>query len=77
MLFKIILVSLAIVLISFLLIGLNIIFFRKKFPETSIGHNKHMMNLGIKCVRCEEVNKIKIPKKKPSINPNELKIAID
>jgi hypothetical protein len=71
----------AIVLIAFSFTALGIgIFFRKegKFPETEVGHNKHMRELGIYCVKCEERRHWKEFKKKqlPKINPKKLKIDI-
>ncbi len=71
------LASVIVVMVSFLLIGFNIIFLKRKFPETSVGHNKNMRKLGITCVKCEELARIKTQKNKLKINPKELKIAFD
>lgn len=53
-----ILLSIGLVAIAFIALGISI-FFRKdgKFPETEIGHNRHMKELGIYCVKCEERRK--------------------
>ena len=48
---SIILVALAVFLLSF-----NIIFRKDgKFPDTEIGHNKKMREMGIRCSRVEEM----------------------
>jgi hypothetical protein len=53
MLQLIIIVS-ALVAISVLLLGINIFVFGRKFPETEVGKNKHMIKLGLRCPHCEE-----------------------
>ena len=77
MLIRILVVSTLIVLVSFLFLGMNIIFLKRKFPETSVGHNKNMKELGITCVKCEELAKVKTEKNKIRINPKELRMVID
>ena len=63
---------------AFLILGFNIFFRGKKFPETEVGKNKHMRQLGIYCTKCEEMkiwhslNK----KKKSKIRPEQLQIDI-
>lgn len=52
--FQIILLSSVLVAIAFLAIGVGIIFFNRKFPETEIGHNKEMRKRGIECAKCSE-----------------------
>lgn len=69
------------VLVAFAFIALGVgIFFRKegKFPETEVGHNKHMRELGIYCAKCEERKSWNEYKKrqKPKINPKKLTIDI-
>jgi hypothetical protein len=57
---KVFLVSIVLIGIAFIGLGLNILFRKNgKFPETEIGHNKHMKRLGITCVKCEETKKIR------------------
>jgi hypothetical protein len=74
---EVLIVSVLIVGVAFVGIGLNI-FFRKdgKFPETEVGTNRHMRELGIKCTRCEELRIYKEYKRKmkPKINYTTLKL---
>jgi len=63
-----------VMLISFLLLGLNIFFRNKSFPETSIGHNRHMKERGITCVKCDEIKNYRLLKEKTGIDPSGLKI---
>jgi len=44
----------ALVAISILLLGINIFVFGRKFPETEVGKNQHMIRLGLRCPQCEE-----------------------
>ncbi len=48
---KVLLLSLLLVGIAFLGIGFNIVFRRKKFPDTHIGGNKEMQKRGIYCAK--------------------------
>ena len=74
------LIAIVLVAIAFIALGVGI-FFRKdgKFPETEVGHNRHMRELGISCAKCEErknwneFNK----KQQPKINPKKLKIDLN
>lgn len=73
---------LAIVLVGFAVLALGInIFFRKegKFPETEVGKNRKMRELGIVCVKCEEHRKYNEAKRKrkPNLNPSVLKLDVD
>ena len=43
------------VAISFIAIGFNIFFRKKKFPQTSVGGNKEMRKLGLSCAKHEEI----------------------
>jgi hypothetical protein len=49
-----IIIAAAIVAICLLLLGINIYVFGKKFPETEVGKNKHMIKMGLTCPSCEE-----------------------
>lgn len=74
-------ILIAIVLLGFVFLGLGIsIFFRRdgKFPETEVGNNKKMREMGITCVKCDEYrNWQKMKKKRPAkIRPEELKLDI-
>ncbi len=77
---EIFLIAIALVGISFVILGFNI-FFRKnkKFPETEIGHNKKMREQGIFCVKCEEKKSWKRYKRslKYPINPNKLMLDMN
>jgi len=60
-------------------IGVNILFRKDgKFPETEVGRNKKMKDLGITCPKCDEMyawremNK----RRRKQINPSELKLDI-
>ncbi len=76
---KIFLIAVTLIAVSFLLLGISI-FFRKngKFPETEIGKNKKMRELGIYCAKCEEMKSWKKAGKnrKLKINPGKLKIDL-
>lgn len=76
---KVILISILLIAIAFLGLGFSI-FFRKngKFPETEIGHNKHMKKLGITCVKCDEGKKTskRLLIQRLNINPSDLKLDI-
>jgi len=72
---SIILVSLAVFLLCF-----NIIFRKEgKFPDTEIGHNKKLREMGIRCSRAEEMAlwaKTKSqPNKKIVIDPAKIRYA--
>jgi len=62
--------------IAFLGIGIGILFFNRKFPETEIGHNKEMRKLGIECAKCSEWRTFKQAQKfkKLSIDMSKLEI---
>jgi hypothetical protein len=66
MLQLIIIVS-ALVGLSMLLLGINIFIFGRKFPETEVGKNQHMIQLAIRCPHCEE-RKMYKKARQPSIN---------
>lgn len=54
-----IVLGLSVVLLALGLLGMafNIVFLKKRFPETSVGHNKNLRKLGIKCEKCEEMKR--------------------
>ena len=76
---EVFLLSVILIAIAFLALGVGI-FFRKegKFPETEVGHNRHMRALGITCAKCDERKNWNEFKKKqqPKINPKSLKIDL-
>jgi hypothetical protein len=56
MFLNILLLSFVLISISMLGMGLNILVKKKgKFPAYSVGHNKEMAKLGLKCVKHEEI----------------------
>ena len=74
-------ILIAIVLLTFVFLGLGVsIFFRRngKFPETEVGKNKRMREMGITCVKCDEYRSWQRMKKKipVKIRPEELKLDI-
>lgn len=46
---------LVLVAIAFVALGINILFFKKPFPETEISRNKEMHKRGIRCAKSEEM----------------------
>ena len=68
-----------VVLVGFAFVALGVnIFFTKKgtFPETEVGQNRHMRELGITCTKCEENRKWREAKNKAKtiIIPKEMGI---
>jgi hypothetical protein len=56
MIITVFLLSIALVGIAFAGLGLNILFRKNgKFPETEVGSNKNMRNLGITCTKQDEI----------------------
>ncbi len=55
MFIEILLLVLGLIAISFIAIGFNIFFRKKKFPQTSVGKNKEMRKLGLSCAKHEEI----------------------
>ncbi|MDD4645408.1 MAG: hypothetical protein PHY99_05410 [Bacteroidales bacterium] len=55
MLLTLLLISIILVALAFAGLGISILFRRNgKFPETEVGQNKHMKDLGITCVKKNE-----------------------
>jgi hypothetical protein len=77
MFIEILIASVIIILISFLLLGFNIFFMKRRFPETSVGHNRDMKKLGIHCVKCEEQKKYRHEKNKFRLDVKKIKIAAE
>ena len=74
---KIFLIAVILVSVAFIALGIGIFFRRDgKFPETEIGKNKKMRELGIYCVKCEERKEWNKSRRnrKTKIQPNKLKI---
>lgn len=76
---KLLLVTVVLVGIAFLLLAVRIIFVRGgKFPNTSVGGNKKLRQMGITCAKCEEQAKFnRIRKNKIKIKPSELQVIND
>jgi hypothetical protein len=77
MFIELLVASVIIVIISILLLGFNIFFLKKKFPETSVGHNRNMKKLGIYCVKCEEQKKFRQKKARFRLDPKNIRIAVE
>ncbi len=77
MFIKILIATVIFVIISVLLLGINIFFFKKKFPETSVGHNRNMKKLGIWCVKCEEQKKFHQEKSRFRVHPKKIRMAVE
>ncbi|MBN2485117.1 MAG: hypothetical protein JXB34_03990 [Bacteroidales bacterium] len=75
---EIFIVSIVIVAFAFVGLGFNI-FFRKdgKFPETEVGTNRHMRELGIRCTRCDEMRNYRELKRKSNKKVNYSTLKID
>lgn len=73
------LISVVLIAISFLALGVGIFLSKEgTFPETELGRNRHMRELGITCAKCDERRKWNEIKKrqKPKIIPEKLKIDL-
>jgi hypothetical protein len=77
---EVVLLAIAVVGVSFIALGINIFFVKgRSFPETEVGKNKTMREMGIYCVKCEEGKKHREAKRKlaaKNINPANLKLDI-
>ena len=73
MFLQVLIIAVIVTAFSFLFLGFNIFFRKKKFPATSVGKNKEMAKRGIYCVKCEE-NKNFRKRKKIIIKPSKLKV---
>ena len=69
---KIFLVVVVIVALSLMMLGINIFFLRRKFPETEVGKNKDMIRLGLRCPQCEERKNYRGAPKPARINIKKL-----
>jgi len=62
-----------VVALAFLLLGINVFLFRRKFPETEIGNNGQMKKLGLACPHGEEKKQAKNYRKPIIIHPKNLR----
>ncbi len=76
---KVFILSALFVAFAFVALGIRIFFVRGgKFPETEVGRNRKMRELGITCAKCEEQqqwNRMK-GNKRPRLHPSKLKVDI-
>jgi len=77
MFIEILIASIIIVFVSILMLGFNIFFMKRKFPETSVGHNRNMRNLGLYCVKCEEQKKFRQEKTRFTLDAKKIRIAAE
>ena len=69
---KLLIVAVIIVALAFLMLGANLLVFKRKFPETEVGRNKNMAKLGLTCPQCDE-KRIHGHRKKPvKLNPDKM-----
>ncbi len=47
-------IVISMVALAVFLLGINLFLFSRKFPETEVGRNEHMLRLGVRCPMCEE-----------------------
>jgi hypothetical protein len=75
---KVVLLAIFFVAVAFIALGVSI-FFRKggKFPETEVGHNRHMRELGITCAKCDERKTWNESKRKQQLKINPAKLKLD
>jgi hypothetical protein len=74
---EVFILSVVMVGIAFLALGIGIFILpARKFPETEVGHNRHMRELGITCAKCEEQRSWREMKKNRNsfIKVTELKV---
>ena len=77
---EVILLAIVFVGISFLALGVNIFFTKKgKFPDTEVGKNPKMKELGLACAKCEEHKNYRkaLKKRKPKLSAATLKLDVD
>lgn len=70
---KLLLIVTIIVALAFLLLGINVFLLKRKFPETEVGRNKDMMQLGLTCPKCDEKRKYRYKSKPVKLNPGKLR----
>ena len=67
---RIFLAAIVFVGVAVLLLGVNIFFFKRPFPDGEISTNKNMQRLGIKCARQEELEMLAKSKGKKTCSGN-------
>jgi len=48
---EVLLLAIALIGLGFLGMAFNIVFRKKRFPETHVGHNKEMRKIGVVCAK--------------------------
>ena len=69
----ILLLAIGLLGIAFLGMAFNIVFRKKKFPETHIGHNRDMKRMGIHCA--QTMDKIEQKKAKKGLRFKNISLA--
>lgn len=72
---EVILLALLLVAIAIVLLGFNIFFRKKPFPETHVGHNKEMRKLKIVCAKT--MDKMEQKKVRDELKFKNLTIAVE
>ncbi len=70
---EIVLLAIALLGLAFLGMAFNIVFRKKRFPETHVGHNRDMRKLGIVCAKT--MDKIERKKLKDEIRFKHLSVV--
>lgn len=72
---EVVLLAIALLGIAFLGMAFNIVFRKKRFPETHVGHNRDMRKLGIVCAKT--MDKIERKKVKEEQRYKKIKLVIE
>jgi len=70
---EVVLLALGLVTVAFLLLGFNIFFRKKEFPDTHVGHNKEMKKRKIVCAKT--MDKVERKKVKEEFKFEGLRLA--
>jgi len=65
-------IVISLVALAVLLLGINVFLFSRKFPETEVGRNEHMIRLGVRCPMCEERKTYRKMIRPSDIDPRKL-----
>ncbi|MBN1158724.1 MAG: hypothetical protein JXA61_05035 [Bacteroidales bacterium] len=65
-------VAVVLVTLTFLMLGINIFFFRRAFPETEVGKNRNMNRLGLTCPQCNEKRRCRKKVTSVFLDPEQL-----
>jgi len=70
---KVVFLALGLIALAFLLLGFNIFFRKKAFPDTHVGHNKEMKKRGIVCAKT--MDRIEQKKVKEELKYKNVRVA--